>query len=244
MLKYHIKLQLEKHPRLFMGVLRVKRFRHWSKVWLVSRHSDITIEGYPRSGNSFARAAFSSVAGEECRIATHVHSYAQILRSVQLGIPTLVLVRPPKDACLSFVALTYQIHEDKMTQAKLRQAKSDLMNNLRSYIRFYQETLKVVDGIVLADFFLVTKDYARVLQRLNRRFDRSFPLYHNSPENDAALFKGAGFHLSPDKRRDSIKNYLRQCYDSEELIPLLEAANTMYQKVIAAERKQASEWDG
>lgn len=236
-----VKARLESYPRLYLAALSVKRIGHWSRAWIVQPDTDITIEGYPRSGNSFARSAFQHAAGDQHKIATHVHSFAQVVRSAQLGIPTMVLLRAPRDACLSLVALSYQISDLKISDALLARAKIDLINNFRSYRTFYENVLRVGDRVVIADFNLVTKDYGQVLQRMNQRYGTNFPLYENSNDNEAEVFQKGGFHLSPNTKRDEIKAALKSCLDLEELQPSIADAQAIYQDVLKLERKQAEQ---
>lgn len=71
---------------------------------LVKTNTDICIEGFPRSGNSFFFKLFKK-ANPEATIAHHIHSPIQLIRAVNLGIPAVALVRKPKDAIAS--ALTF-----------------------------------------------------------------------------------------------------------------------------------------
>lgn len=240
--KATIKEYLENFPRLYIGMLKLKRFGHWSRSWIVRADTEITIEGYPRSGNSFAKAAFRFAENKKHRMATHVHSHAQIIRSAQLGVPTMVLVRAPKDACLSLVALSYQIQDTEVSQEILDRAKVDLMNNLASYHRFYKNVLRVADGIIIADFNLVTTDYGEVIRRVNCRYGTDFPIYEGNEANEEKVFETGGFHLSPDAKRDGIKAALRRCYDLDELQPSIADAQSVYEDILKVEREQAQRY--
>lgn len=242
--KAKIKEFLENYPCLYLAMLKLKRTGHWSRSWIVRRDTEITIEGYPRSGNSFARSAFLFAENSKRRIATHVHSHAQVIRSVQLGIPTMVLVRAPKDACLSLVALSYQVKEREVSAAMRTRAKLDLINNLASYHRFYKNVLRVAEGVIIADFNLVTKDYGEVLRRMNLRYGTHFPIYESSDANKQKVFEEGGFHLSPDAKRDSIKAALRDCYKLDELQPSIADAQAVYEDVLKLEREQAARYVG
>jgi predicted enzyme related to lactoylglutathione lyase len=237
--KAAIKQKLESFPRLFLATLSLKRIGHWSRHWIVSKASDVTIEGYPRSGNSFSHSAFRSAQTQKQRIATHVHSYAQIVRSVDLSVPTMVLLRNPKDACLSLVALSNEIAERDPSDVELSRAKQSLLENLRSYKTFYEKVLKVKDGIIVAEFNLVTSDFGEIIRRMNKRFGTAFEPYENSEQNDSTLFKKGGFHLSPNQQRDSIKDYLRQCFDSDDVEALVNDTMAVYQQMLQVERQQA-----
>lgn len=240
--KASLKAFLEAYPRLYLTVLKIKRFRHWSRAWIVESDTDITIEGYPRSGNSFARSAFQLSAGDQHKIATHVHSYAQVIRSAQLGVPTMVLLRAPKDACLSYVALSYQISDVDIQAEVIERAKNDLINNLRSYKTFYENVLRVGDGVIIADFNLVTTDYGEVIRRLNRRYGTNFPIYESNKDNEAEVFDKGGFHLSPNSKRDGIKAALKSCYELEELQSCIRDAEAVYEDVLKLERAQAEQF--
>ena len=241
--KASIKARLESFPRVYLALLKFKRIGHWSQEWIVSSGSDVTIEGFPRSANSFALSAFRLAQSKPCRIATHVHSHAQIVRSVQLGVPTMVLFRPPKDACLSLAALTCQIGDMDVTDETVGQAMPVLAGHLIQYCRFYREVLSRIDQLVLAEFGLVTRDYGRLIQRLNRRFDTDFDLYANTEENRERIFQESGFHLSPDPKRDIIKEVLRRAYALDELRPGISAAEALYNELLAMESRQARQLD-
>jgi hypothetical protein len=240
--KSSLKEYLESYPRLYLSLLSLKRIGHWSRSWIVSADTEITIEGFPRSGNSFARSAFCFAAGDQLKIATHVHSHAQIIRSAALGIPTMVLVRTPKDACLSLVALSFQIKDTQVSDKVIARAKNNLINNLAHYRRFYENVLKVSDDIIIADFNLVTSDYGEVIRRMNCRYGTQFPLYESNQDNEAKVFKTGGFHLSPDAKRDDIKSAIRRCYDLDELQASIADAQAIYQEVLKLEQKQAAQF--
>jgi hypothetical protein len=56
----------------------------------VSRTTEIVIEGYPRSGNTFAVVAFRLAQGREIEIAHHLHAAAQIKRAARLDVPAFI----------------------------------------------------------------------------------------------------------------------------------------------------------
>ncbi|MEM8867175.1 MAG: hypothetical protein AAGC73_02800 [Verrucomicrobiota bacterium] len=235
-----IKNQLENYPRLYLATLSLKRIGHWSRKWIVSKTSDITIEGYPRSGNSFAHSAFRSAQGEtKYRIATHVHSHAQIIRSVQLGVPTMVLLREPKAAALSLVALSKEIAERELSEADKKRSKCTLMQNLEDYTRFYEHVYEVHQGVIIADFNLVTRDFGQIIERVNHRFGTRFAIYKNTEAQDKELFDSGGFHLSPNQKRDSIKDQIRRCFDDPEVMQLAKEATAIYENMLVVEQEQA-----
>src|SRR5204862_776059 len=99
-LRLSISLLLGDYPRLYYPVMRHRR-RY--KDLLISDDTELVIEGYPRSGNTFAVAALQFAQTRVLRIARHTHSPAQVMEAVRRRLPTLVLVRAPRDAAVSLV---------------------------------------------------------------------------------------------------------------------------------------------
>ena len=108
------------------------------------------------------------------RIAHHLHVPAQVVRAAQWQIPTLVLIRRPKDAVLSLV-IRDPISVDQA---------------LRYYISFYETSEKYRDAYVLGLFEEVTEDFGQVIKRINDRFGTTFSLFRHDEENVSKLFAG------------------------------------------------------
>jgi hypothetical protein len=164
------------HPAIFFNLYRVLRPRQ-DLSRAVTPDKLVVIEGFPRSGNSFARRAFIMAQDETfdvTRIAHHLHVPAQVVRAARWRIPTLVLIRRPKDAVLSLV-IRDPISVDQA---------------LRYYISFYETAEKYRDSYVLGLFEDVTADFGQVIQRLNDKFGTTFSLFRHDEENVNELFAG------------------------------------------------------
>ena len=106
------------------------------------------------------------------RIATGLHVPAQVIRAARWRIPTLVLIRRPKDAVLSFAI------RDPIS---VEQA-------LKYYFSFYETVEGYGEAYVLGNFEEVTGDFGRVIRHLNDRFGTSFsPFLHNEQNVEAVL---------------------------------------------------------
>jgi hypothetical protein len=90
---------LGRYPKLYFtfGVLRGEIFQERK----VTKNTDIVIDGYPRSANSFAVGAFRHAQSTPVKIGYHLHVPAQIVRSCELCIPTILLIRHPVDTIVS-----------------------------------------------------------------------------------------------------------------------------------------------
>lgn len=162
-LQFEVGSILRSSPRLYLPIARRRR-----KAVPVDADTDIVIEGYPRSGNTFAVTAFGSAQSREVRVARHEHAAAQVIAATRAAIPALVLIREPEEAVLSFAI--------QQPHLSLRQA-------LRSYIRFYRPLLPHRDRFVLATFREVTTDFGAVTRRVNERFGTDFGVFDHTEEN-------------------------------------------------------------
>jgi hypothetical protein len=162
------------HPSVYFSLYRLLRTRK-DLTRAVTPDTQVVIEGFPRSGNSFARRAFI-MAQEETfdvtRIAHHLHVPAQIVRAAQWRIPTLVLIRRPRDAVLSLV-IRDPISVDQA---------------LKYYISFYETSERYRDAFVLGRFEEITEDFGQrqirnhVLLVSSRRRERQQTVYrHGGP---------------------------------------------------------------
>ena len=138
------------HPAVYFGLFRMLRTREDLTARGVAPDTQLVIEGFPRSGNSFARRAFIMAQNEifdATRIAHHLHVPAQVVRAARWQIPSLVLIRRPRDAVLS-LAIRDPISVDQA---------------LRYYVSFYETAERYRDAYVLGLFEEVTEDFGRVI---------------------------------------------------------------------------------
>ncbi|HVT35015.1 MAG TPA: hypothetical protein VHE37_05505 [Nevskiaceae bacterium] len=224
------RLMLEDHTDFFLGLQRW-RFRHSTfRDNIVDRNTQVVIDGFPRSSNSFSVRAFSGAQRTPVRVGHHVHSHAQILKAVELGIPTVLLVRDPDQCIPSLKALNIQV------SPAMEQIVS-LEVYLRQYIRFHERVRPVLDRCVVASFEQTIADFGAVIDRLNARFGTQFDRYQHTAESQDRVFRSNTGHLSPSAQRDNIKQRLRDEYFSAANQPLVERARALYAEVSAAAQR-------
>ena len=156
-----LQIHAGKWPAVYFGLYRLART---NRTHVVSPATQLVIEGFPRSANTFAVVAFRQAQKQDVRIAHHLHVPAQVIRAVRWRIPTLVLIREPRDAVLS-LAIRDPISVDLA---------------LKHYISFYGTVARHRDGYVLGLFEEVTGDYGKVIERLNARFGTSFSRFRHN----------------------------------------------------------------
>lgn len=185
---------------------------------IVAPSTDIVIEGFPRCANSFAVRAFrmdnDTDPDRPLRIATHMHSPAQVLLAVRWKIPTLVLIRHPDDAVVSFPALAVQLNKHGLADASESFMAAQISYWTQRYTQFYTSLLPVRDKIVVADFSETTSDFGAVVERLNKQTGSTFAAFEHTVGNVEHIFANSKEHLSPSPQRDLIKREFKDLYMS------------------------------
>jgi hypothetical protein len=186
-----------KHPSAFYGLYRLARK---DQAHVVTPDTQLVIEGFPRSANTFARVAFNRAQSERVRIAHGLHVPAQVIRASRWRIPTLVLIRKPRDAVLSFAV------RDPIS---VEQA-------LRYYLSFYESVEEYRDAYVLGRFEDVTENFGAVIRRLNIRFGTTFSLFRHDESNVDGVF--ARIEKNSRKRfgESSLENKVSRPFASRE----------------------------
>ncbi len=164
-----VQIHAGKRPAVFFPLFSLLRK---DSLQAVAPNTEILIEGFPRSANSFAVVAFNEAQGGGARIANNLHVPAQVIRAAEWGIPTLVLLRNPRDAVLSYAV------RDPISVGQA----------LEYYVSFYEAVERYRDSFVLGPFEEVTSDYGPVIERVNARFGTNFAPFRHTEENVARVF--------------------------------------------------------
>jgi hypothetical protein len=168
--RHHVRRPLARTPYLWDAAMRVRPDKN---ATLARRDTAIVIEGYLRSGNTFSVAAFQIANGSQPHVGRHLHGAPHVLRAARLGLPTLVLIRQPRDAVLSYL---------------VRRATLTPHDAVLEYLDFYRTAWPARDSFVVGPFDRVTSDFGAVLEQVNQRFGTSFRRYDPTPENEARAF--------------------------------------------------------
>ena len=137
------------------------------------RDTEIVIEGFPRSANSFAEAAFRVAQPRDVKIAHHCHAAAQVIAAAKWSIPCVVIIREPEEACRSLM-----MHHPGLFTAR------DLF---KEYIIFHEHIWDCRSGFVLVTFENATKRFTDVVLAVNNRFGTNFSL--PKEDSEAEVFE-------------------------------------------------------
>ena len=193
----------------------------------IKRNTKLIIEGYGGSGNSFAFRAFLLSQPRAVQLAHHLHLVPHVLVGVKRKIPTMVLIRHPKDAILSL-------------QARFSTKTIEL--KLKRYIFFYQTLLPYRQQFVVAKFEEVVNDFGKCIQKLNDKYRTTFVPFNHTKENVQKCFeqieqnhlakqkirKNSKFPAKPDVGKDIIKKRVSTEFEKDSNKKLLKKAEELY----------------
>lgn len=193
--------------------------------------TEIVIEGAPRSANTFAVAAFKLAQTRPVKTAYRLHAAAHVIAAVEMDVPTLVLIRDPEDATLSYV---------------VQQSKNGLgigiEQALKTWIRFYERILPYRDQFVLGRFDTVIDDFGVLIRKVNDAFGTCFDEFDHCESNVQTCFRlvEEGYERQrfdesgisvPSEKRDALKDALRRQFRDEGLRALRERAYMVHQRM-------------
>ena len=228
--RFRVRQFTARYPWMFFSLYQLSPY---NRKLMVTAKTKVTIEGYPRSANTYAVYAFKHVNDLQWNeIGHHLHVQAQIIRSVKYRIPVILLIRHPLDAVRSMV---------------VRHDFVPVNEALEDYTRFYEDLFILNEGFVVAKFEDVIESFGEVISQVNDRFDSHFKLFPDQDmqakvavfdeidKRNKLLDKGKVTHLyRPDKDKDTLKKAVELQENSE----LYQKALTVYNKYIAVAERQ------
>jgi hypothetical protein len=199
--------------------------------FVCNENTDLVLEGYPRSGNTFSvDFLFYQNEDKKLKIAHHTHDFSNLLLGVKLGVPCAVLIRAPLDAISS-----YMIYSNRNVDAAATY-----------YYEFYSSVLAIKDSVLLIKFDDVVTDMNKVILQLNDKYNLNLKMSDDfrrdsdivKERNISRAKKNNNTHEkfvksvgAPSKERDLLKNKIESgvmAYLSEN--PHIAA---LYKKIIS-----------
>lgn len=159
---------ISRNPTFYFPIARIAGNRQ-----LLGKDTDLVVEGFPRSANSFAEAAFLySQSRKGIHIATHSHAAAQVLLATERQVPTVLLIRHPDEAIASMKAMSQSL---------------TLKQLYRDYITFYGALRKCRNRLVVAEFSHILHNFDAVVRAVNEKFSIGLEVPTLGPDFDAGV---------------------------------------------------------
>jgi hypothetical protein len=206
------------HPLGYLAFARRKYTGH--NVEVIGPGTELVIDGFTRSANTFAVYAFQLAQDRPVRLAHHLHAPAQLIAAARRGMPAVALIREPRGAILSQL---------------IQEPDVALPDALFAYARFYERLLPYRSTFVIGEFRQVTEEFGGVIRQLNKRFGTDFAEFAHSDTNVRQCFELCDLRetMAPsllsfesglitrdqlDRELGSIRGAARQ-YDQESWVP-------------------------
>lgn len=125
------------------------------------KDTDIVVEAFPRSANTYVVAYFKYAMEDSLTIASHRHAGVQFRFAKRYGVPSLCIIRNPVDAILSL---------------KIRRPGVEIDLLVKEYAQFHKFVEKYLDSILLVSFEQVIESVSSVVEELNRKFLSDYPI--------------------------------------------------------------------
>jgi len=201
-LRYVARYRFSLYPTLYLPWAR----RHYAGtgIEVVGPDTELVIEGFGRSGSTFAVDAFELAQTRPVRIAHHTHAAAQVIAAARRGIPVLVIVRHPDDATVSHMA----------------RRGIPAVTALRSWIRRLNERFGTGYGV----FEHTKENEARVFEIIEARNRERFRTEQSERARSLAR---------PTREREALKASLRSELEAARLRPLRARAAELYRSLVS-----------
>jgi hypothetical protein len=223
-----VRRPLARTPHVFDALIAIRSDR---RARLASRRSILVIEGFPRSANTYSVVAFLLANGDRGHIGHHLHASGHVVRAVRFRLPTIVLIRDPRAACLSYV---------------IRRPAIPVSDALTDYLDFYRSVWPLRHRFVTGEFGQVVSDFGAVIGAVNEKFHTDFALYEHTPENEQACVamleqrnrRETGGYVSetyvarPSAYRTELKQQLERTLERGRAAVLLERAERLYRQFV------------
>jgi hypothetical protein len=175
--------------------------------------TELVIDGFQGSANSFATVAFKYCQTQPVRLMHHCHAPVLIIKAIQQQVPVLLTVRQPIDTVMSLTS--------RWSYISVNQA-------LKSYIGFYTKLKPYTDQCIISTFQQTTQHLDKIIEVLNDQFNTQFDLVDVGLVNADCRKKVSD---SPERaaRRKALKEENRQELLTQKNQDLVEKAQHLYQ---------------
>lgn len=200
------------YPYIMWGQMKLRAKNRDPKERIIHSKTELVIDGFQGSANSFATEAFIICQTRKVHLAHHLHSPTQIIGGIEKRLPILLTIREPEGAVVSLIR---------------RWPHLSVNQSLKGYIAFYQKLAKYSDFYVVSNFQQTTQSLDLIIEKLNKKFDTNFDLVDTEKANQECREKFAGTPEEVEKN-NLIKEKIKAELRSQKNIKLMEQAKEIY----------------
>jgi len=181
-----MKRLIKSNPFLFKLWFELYRKNRGVKINYFNHKIKFLLDGYPRSGNTFAASLVKYIFGKDVSFVHHFHAIAPIKIALRKDLPVCILIRDPKEAITSNYLKTFALKNKDV----LREINKNLLKKLTieysDYYKFVYKKRNKINIIIFKDFISKPEIF---LSKIN------------------SLVYNDDFKISPLQIKDAINNY-------------------------------------
>lgn len=174
-----------------------------------NKNTKFYLDGYPRSGNTFALSLIKGVFGEEVFVG-HLHAIAPIKIALKKNISVFILVWCPEEAITSYYLKTYALNHTKIPEKINHNLLSKLTIEYSDYYKFVIEKKQNFEIIFFNDLVSAPHNFMDKINNLV--FNNKFELNSINLNELISNYSGAKDTLGsskPNKVKEKIKKDLK-----------------------------------
>ena len=134
----------------------------------ITASTDLVVEGFPRSGNTFTTFAIEQASGYELAIASHVHQPCQIKVALARSLPTVLVVRDPVSALASYLVYDRRFSVETV---------------IGEYCSYHRELVPYAERVLVCEFDEITSCMSSVIRRINQKYSLRIAPFDEAPSN-------------------------------------------------------------
>ncbi|MEM7590560.1 MAG: hypothetical protein AAF383_03385 [Cyanobacteria bacterium P01_A01_bin.83] len=241
-LAYRVRKELRcicaKYPEFYFSQ-RQNLYGFVDNYRMINSDTEIVIDGYPCSANTFAEKAFRMAQPREVKMAHHTHDPSQLITAIKANIPTIALIRNPEDVTLSYTSRfcdPANTSEDNVAQL--------IHYLLNDYLDFYRRIIKYKGYYIIAEFKTITSAYDLIIKELNSKYEVNFnPFYCNEPNLEEVFLVidqcnqerlgsfDENIVARPSSTRTETKEYFRTYLNRPKINKMLNLSYNLYYEI-------------
>ena len=177
----------------------------------VTPDTELVIDGFQGSANSFATEAFQLCQTQPVRLAHHLHSPVQVMKAVKHQVPVWLTIREPANTVVSLTS---------------RWPHLSVYQGLKGYIGFYQKLLPYAPSCMVSTFEQTTQQLDQLVSTLNDKFGTDFDIINVETVNQT--IKPKTHNTEELEQRKPVKEAKKRELELEKNIRLLAEADAIY----------------
>ena len=144
---------------------------HTYKIKRVNFKSDLLIEGFPRSANTYLLHGIKILSKKNLNIASHLHNFSHVRESLKMDIKTIIIYREPADCIASYII-----------KFNIKPTYWNIKILAKAYIKFYKEILafKGLSNLMFISFEEITKNPEKCFIKIEKFLSTIFYKYDDT----------------------------------------------------------------